>query len=276
MESTGSREKIQLSEATAELLRSSGNADWIKPRDHGVVAKGKGALSTFWLLPRTLKAASSTGESKTSSEIGSSLAGNERGEQNKTLPPGLFKEASVLTSDQTLSSKSSRLVHWNVSLLIKMLEKVAAGRDGQQTSAEAKKKVRQLEKRLVQESSILEEVQESIAVSKKSAARTAFAIPTSLPLPSRKKRDSLNSDSAGRVMVPDVVHKELTRYVTKIASLHPENPFHNVRVSLCFECILTTMGSELTHLMVASFAYQFEHASHVSMSTSKCELYAML
>ena len=46
--STGMREKIQLSQETADLLSKSGRSHWIKPRDNGVEAKGKGILPTFW------------------------------------------------------------------------------------------------------------------------------------------------------------------------------------------------------------------------------------
>ena len=172
------------------------------------------------------------------------MADGERVAQEKLLPPGLFKEAQEHSTEQTLSSKSRRLVHWNVSLLVKLLEKVAAARNSQQPSTETINKVRRLEKRLVQEASILEEVQESIAVSK--THTTKISVPQ-LPIPLSSKTNSLNINTATGAPVPDVVQNELKRYVTKIASLHPENPFHNVRVSLYYQPILKPMDSILTH-----------------------------
>lgn len=225
MESTGSREKIQLSEATAELLRSSGRSDWVKARDHGVMAKGKGVLTTYWLLPRISGVSSSNGESRESSQMDSStFGGDKNGAQNKTLPPGLFKKARSKSNSLGLSDKSSRLVHWNVSLLIKLLKKVASSRNGLNVTADTTKKVRQLEKKLVQESSILEEVQESIRVSGNNSGENQL----SFMAPSEKKAISLKIDDATDATVPEIVEKELTRYVTTVASLHPENPFHNV------------------------------------------------
>lgn len=49
MESTGARNKIQISSTTAEILQQTGHQQWVKPREDGVHAKGKGVLSTFWL-----------------------------------------------------------------------------------------------------------------------------------------------------------------------------------------------------------------------------------
>ena len=42
MESTGKPDHIQCSQATADLLIAAGKTHWVTPRDHLVVAKGKG------------------------------------------------------------------------------------------------------------------------------------------------------------------------------------------------------------------------------------------
>jgi 3'5'-cyclic nucleotide phosphodiesterase len=48
--STGIPNKIQLSETTANLLVAAGKSCWIIPRTDKVSAKGKGMLTTFWLV----------------------------------------------------------------------------------------------------------------------------------------------------------------------------------------------------------------------------------
>ena len=48
MESTGLRNKIHISQETADLLREAGKGHWIEERKDIVVAKGKGALQTYW------------------------------------------------------------------------------------------------------------------------------------------------------------------------------------------------------------------------------------
>jgi Adenylate and Guanylate cyclase catalytic domain len=44
MESTGVKGKIQVSEATAAILRTAGKEEWLIPREDSVQAKGKGVL----------------------------------------------------------------------------------------------------------------------------------------------------------------------------------------------------------------------------------------
>ena len=42
------KNRIQLSQATADLLSAAGK-DWTVPREEKVIAKGKGEMQTFWL-----------------------------------------------------------------------------------------------------------------------------------------------------------------------------------------------------------------------------------
>jgi len=50
MESTSQPNCIQVSKDTADLLRAEGMEDYLVPREDRVHAKGKGKLSTFWLV----------------------------------------------------------------------------------------------------------------------------------------------------------------------------------------------------------------------------------
>ena len=47
MESNGVRNRIQVSEATAEELRAFGKSDWLVPREDKIFAKGKGEMQTY-------------------------------------------------------------------------------------------------------------------------------------------------------------------------------------------------------------------------------------
>jgi len=49
MESTGVRNKIQVSQATADLLTAGGFHKWLTPREDLVHAKGKGTLQTYFV-----------------------------------------------------------------------------------------------------------------------------------------------------------------------------------------------------------------------------------
>ena len=53
MESNGQRDRIHVSQSTADLLIKAGKADWVSPREELVKAKGKGLMQTFWVKPRS-------------------------------------------------------------------------------------------------------------------------------------------------------------------------------------------------------------------------------
>ena len=59
MESTGQKDRIQVSQATADLLIEAGKDKWLRKREELVHAKGKGELQTYWL--EISKKRSSTG-----------------------------------------------------------------------------------------------------------------------------------------------------------------------------------------------------------------------
>lgn len=106
MESTGSPNRIQISHATAELLRQEGKENWIVHRTDAVHAKGKGVLETFWLQPRNRP--SMTIASNSSEGTEHAHGGN------------------VLSDPQLLSQKSERLVNWVVDTFSKHLSKIVA------------------------------------------------------------------------------------------------------------------------------------------------------
>lgn len=57
MESNGLPGRIQASKPTADLLVAAGKGAWVKEREGGVEAKGKGTMQTFWIDPTIDKAA---------------------------------------------------------------------------------------------------------------------------------------------------------------------------------------------------------------------------
>jgi class 3 adenylate cyclase len=52
MESNGQGGKIQVSQATADLLAADGKTNWLVKRQELVAAKGKGEMQTYWVEPR--------------------------------------------------------------------------------------------------------------------------------------------------------------------------------------------------------------------------------
>jgi hypothetical protein len=63
MESNSERNRIQVSQSTADLLIADGKRHWLTPREDLVDAKGKGLLQTFWCEPQSARLYSSITES---------------------------------------------------------------------------------------------------------------------------------------------------------------------------------------------------------------------
>lgn len=56
MESTGLRNRIHISEESANLISAFGKTHWVKIREDKVQAKGKGIMNTCWLNPTARRA----------------------------------------------------------------------------------------------------------------------------------------------------------------------------------------------------------------------------
>jgi hypothetical protein len=59
MESNSERNRIQVSQSTADLLIADGKRHWLTPREDLVNAKGKGLLQTYWCEPQSARMHSS-------------------------------------------------------------------------------------------------------------------------------------------------------------------------------------------------------------------------
>jgi Adenylate and Guanylate cyclase catalytic domain len=118
MESTGVPGRIQLSQETADLLAAAGKSHWIKPREETVYAKGKGEMSTFFLHV--------TSQSHGSSSIDSSSSPDD--EPNRIQDLSDDRAGTSSSVQRLISEKTSRLIDWNVELLMRHLKMIAARR----------------------------------------------------------------------------------------------------------------------------------------------------
>jgi class 3 adenylate cyclase len=201
MESTGLRDKIQVSQDTADLLIAGGKSKWLVIRDEKVVAKGKGEMQTYWVLVGTSKnkssADSTSGGDDTVGETG------QQGEQNYY---------------PAVCAKTARLTMWNVDVLATLLKQVHAGRGGKNVSP---LEVDSESDTYSGQQTVLEEVKEIIH------------------LPTFSGQTHTAND-ANNIELDSMVLDQLEDYVSAVASMYRDNPFHN-----------------------------FEHASHVVMSVVK-------
>lgn len=107
MESTGVKNKIQISPATANLLIEAGHQNWLIPREDTVFVDGKGTLRTYFLSIKPKSRAS----------------GSSNTEFSDPLPSTLDRHSGSTKSDKLL-----RLIDWNVEVLSDLLREMVSQR----------------------------------------------------------------------------------------------------------------------------------------------------
>ena len=180
--------RIQVSSCTADLITKAGKGHWVQAREDPVFAKGKGEMSTYWLVVENEKGGAD--ETTTCSSIVDFDENIMEAEVAKTLDelPGL-------------SGKMLRLVDWNTDILLRLLKRVVARRKRGMFCAGPD----QWSRVASQGKTVLSEVQEIIS------------------LPGYEKRNK----NTNEVFLDDEIQRQLRNYVATIASHYPPNPFHN-------------------------------------------------
>jgi len=117
IESSGAKNRIHISESTANELTSAGKSAWLRKREEKIKAKGKGALQTYWV--EAGKILSDPG--KTASVSSGSLPSITH------LPERLAIEVA--------DEANKRMVNYNVEVLSQFLKKLIAMRTPQQIRA---------------------------------------------------------------------------------------------------------------------------------------------
>lgn len=263
MESTGEPNLIHASQNTADLLVAAGKFSWVTARDDVVSVKGKGAMNTFWLKPRressrgngsnpylmdNSSCASSTIDSRPKHRVlvphksfvqklplnplnndaasagsTSSPLPNAHVDSNKwgnlSIDEALSEKASI-SNQKKAAQKKSRLIDWNVDLLLSFLAKVVANRDEPAVIQRHRDSLDDAQFDNEKSTRILSEVTEVIL----------------LPDFDKRKHTRTQVD----VLLPPEVRDQLHDYVSRVASMYRDIPFHNL-----------------------------EHASHVTMSAVK-------
>ena len=102
IETSGIRNRIHVSEHTANYIKEADLESWISPRDEIVSLKGKGKVSTFWLHHQSFRVASNTNVNEVNSKED-------------------FEEAAV-------ERRIQRCVDWSSELLCQLLKSIVAHR----------------------------------------------------------------------------------------------------------------------------------------------------
>jgi hypothetical protein len=135
------------------------------------------------------------------------------------IPASLHDE---YLSQITLDTKTRRLIDWNVDILVRLVRKIVAHR-----TAGSRGKRNEMNRRV-----------SSVHVVKPSGTNPLDEVVEIIPLP--EFHNDLSLPDPHSVFVDPAIMKEIKEFVTTVATLYRDNPFHN-----------------------------FEHASHVCMSVAK-------
>ena len=203
MESNGQREKIHVSQQTADLLIEAGKHHWVTPREDKIVAKGKGELQTYWV---STKLASSAGSSSSGDrpESVSSMAAPE-----DHFASGSSQDLkNKMEKNKHKDSASKRLINWNVDTLQTLLKKVVAMRTELDQAAfeEVARKVERLQLDTSDGETPFEELKDGISFPREA---TVY------------KRDPAT------VSLDTRVTSQLCDYVATIASMYGPHSFHS-------------------------------------------------
>ena len=195
IESTGQRNRIHISQETATLLEEAGKGHWLQSRDDLVVAKGKGEMKTFWLVPKDGATYSEKGgKSNAESASKESVSKKQLGDSVKAAPA-----VGGIPDPTVVSSKVMRLVDWNVDVLQRLLKLIIAKRSAKAHSKTSEAVISSMERRLGKDGMVLDEVTEIVT------------LPKFDPTVTRNQMDP------SKVQVPPAVVAQLREYVKAIA-----------------------------------------------------------
>jgi hypothetical protein len=238
MESTGIKGRIQCSESTMKLLLKAGKNHWLVPREDTVSAKGKGEMKTYWLYPT---ATSRSDGDKLSNRCSTEGTRDHRGllDDSKTkhevssLPHNQTKANAVVgvsgvDTDNNTALHQQRLIDWSVDVLQNLLLQVVKQRRYvEQDIARAHRPSKGSNSFVWEQTSYGRPIEELCE---------AIAMTSSDPAGDQCRMEQSRQDVK---LVPEVV-SQLKDYVSKVAAMYHDNPFHN-----------------------------FAHAAHVTMSAIK-------
>ena len=211
IESTGARGCIHLSSETAQLLKQAGKHSWLKKRDDCIVAKGKGSMQTYWLTDNRENLDDITISAESECKSISSGQDNVM-DINELIVYNDRNGQMVTVSDQT-----ARLINWNMEQLVGILRQIVARRSSPNLPTKQDDVVIDCVAKAP-----IDEVQEIIT------------------LPEFDTNADQHNIDAASVIISPVAIEQLKMYITWVAKMYKDNPFHN-----------------------------FDHASHVVMSVIK-------
>ena len=220
IENTGLPGRVHLSQEVADLLFRDGKAAWFEPRKDTVTAKGKGELHTYWLV---------------TTAPGRSVRGGLRDNCSAHNTEDSMTDLEDIDCLRLNSAqdKTSRLIEWNVEKLVKILKQIVAHRESISLNRGSNHR----------KSSGLD-----VSAFNTCKGTPFEAVKEIISLPAYNSHIANNQKNPEDVIISEEVVDQLRDYVTRIASMYQNNPFHNfehashVVQSVCKVCVNVTQA----------------------------------
>ena len=197
VESSGSANRIHLSQETAECLIAGGKAHWISAREDIVTAKGKGEMKTYWLEFKNTVGSTRSGSTENSNDA-DNLRSAMPEEENKSVT--------------NLDARTISLVNWNADVLAKLLKQIIARRKalGHKLSS-----IIPVADPALKEGTVINEVAEIIHLPEYNAKAAGI---------------EANPDD---IELDPHIYDQIQNLVTQFAFSYNSNPFHNFEHGNC-------------------------------------------
>ena len=204
MESTGIRDRIQISQETADLLHQAGKNHWFEPRADTVVAKGKGALKTFWLRTQD------------------NLEKRQRPSLPEEMRASVIEKAAV---DKMATEKTTRLIDWNCDVLLRLLKQIVARR---RAMAKYKREsIVGLHGLKYSRRASLNGSAHGMMDESNENGTVIDEVKEIITLPKLDLKLAKAQEEADSIELDDDIVAQLNEYVSNIAAMYRENAFHN-------------------------------------------------
>lgn len=210
IQTTGMSNRIQLSQATAKLLIDNGRKRWVQKRDAKIYTEEKGDLETFWLT-RGIK----------------DLGGFDEGQSSVA-----YSDFMSMVSDDDdmdlIADSRARWIEWNVEVLAGVLKQILAQRASWNYVDESMKSVKNTMTRGKSVRSFSGSTDSMSTTISSAAAMPLEEVAEIIELPAfDKKAMKRQRDNSDKKDLDPMLMAELREYVTMVAGMYRENPFHN-------------------------------------------------
>jgi class 3 adenylate cyclase len=208
IESAGMKSRVHISVEVAKLLQEHGKNTWCVKREDAAVAKsGKLDIETYWLVVGENGYLGPEAKSNAPAKVDVIAGGNRK-----------FGDTTLADLEASIDPKMLRLVAWNVEIMKKLLQQIIAKRNAALNKKATAEELAAKEKLISRRTNCLDEVVEIIH------------------LPKFDAQAYKHQENPNKIVIPANVVEQLRLFVTTVAAMYRDNPFHN-----------------------------FEHASHVTM-----------